>query len=321
MTNISDIIAAPWTVYILFAAVRLKLFTALSDQQMTANEIAEKIGAKPRPMKGLLDACVGAGWLRIKDGRYSNSDFSRTHFIEGTPLYMGDFINLLGLESSQWFDFPEIIMGKDLPSDQQPKAGADLETYIRGMHNLGLLGEADALAKAVDLSGFTTMIDAGGGSGIYSVALCKTHPGLHSTLLDTEEVLNISRKLTESYPERDRISFRAADATEDPFGEGIDMVLVSDVVYDKPKADKVLKNALDCLNPGGLLVVRGYYADPENTNPKFGALFIMNVLISGPDREILSVRTLQDCVQEAGFIDVNVTPLTERSTVLTARKP
>jgi predicted O-methyltransferase YrrM len=234
---------------------------------------------------------------------------------------MGDFINLLAMESSQWFDLPDIMMGKDRSGKKQPTPGADLETFIRGMHNLGMLGEADALAKAVDLSDFTTMIDAGGGSGIYSAALCNENPELQSTLLDSEEVLAISRKLTESFPERDRISYRVADVTVDYFGENIDVVLVSDVIYDKSKADKVLKKSWNCLNSGGLLVVRGYYSDPENTNPKFGALFIINVLISGPDREILSVRTLQDCVQEAGFIDVKVSPLTELSTLLTARKP
>ena len=321
MQSISDLMTRPWSTFVLFAAVRLRLFSILGDRAMRAEDVAAECGASSHPLRALLDACVGMELVTRRDDRYVNSHFSLVYLVEGKPLYMGDFFDLLNAESARWLGLSGLIGGTCRPGEGKPREAPDSLTFIKAMNNLGMLGEAEALKSAVDLCGCRAMVDAGGGSGLYSVVLCRKYPDLRSTILDVKDTLVVAQELTREYDERERIGFREADIMVDSFGEKIDAVLLSDVLYDRSDAKAILGNAWRCLRRGGLLVVRGYYADPPKTNPLFGSLFVLNMLVSDPTRDVLTISSLAQMVSHIGFTEVRVAPLTERSTCLTARRP
>ena len=92
------------------------------------------------------------------------------------------------------------------------------------------------------------MVDAGGGSGLYSIALCKKYPQLKSTILDVRDSLVVAKEYLTKCDEKERITVTEADITKDSFGIDIDFVFLSDVIYDESVAIKVLKNAWNCLH-------------------------------------------------------------------------
>ena len=95
MTNsILDILVAPWTSRVVFTAVRLKIFTILSSETMTVEDIASRCGAVPNFLKILLDACVSMKLMLSRHGNYMNSHLSQVYLVEGAPKYVGDFIDL-----------------------------------------------------------------------------------------------------------------------------------------------------------------------------------------------------------------------------------
>ncbi len=189
------------------------------------------------------------------------------------------------------------------------------------MNNLAMLGEAEALAAALDLSGCKTMADVGCGSGIYSVALCRHYPDLHAVLLDREDTLETTREIVRRHSLQDRIETRTADITQDTYGRNLDVVLLSDVLYQNEAISKTfLRSANLALAPGGRLVVRGYFSDPEGSQPLFGALFAVARLLSDPKREPITLPGLRGWIEETGFKNVRTFALTERSTCLIAVK-
>ena len=165
------------------------------------------------------------------------------------------------------------------------------------------------------------MVDVGCGSGMYSVALCRRNPALKAVLLDRKEVLEVAREIVEQHQLQDRISSREADITQDAYGEGLDVVLLSDVLYqDRETCKAILRSAYNALADGGKLVVRGYYSDPEGSNTLFGALFVLKLQFGDTERELMSVPTLCKWIEEAGFGNVCAFALTERSSCLVAAK-
>lgn len=188
------------------------------------------------------------------------------------------------------------------------------------MNNLGRQGEAEALRNELDLYGCRKMADIGGGSGLYSLMLCEKYPELESTILDKKETLSVTLEYLRHHKEFGRITLREGDYTVDDFGMANDVVLMSDVVYGDTEAAMLLKKAWDSLRPEGLLVIRGYYTHPNKSTPLFGALFILNDLLFDPNSKILTVRSLLTEVEEAGFTILKSCPLTERSTLVVARK-
>lgn len=318
--TISDILLAPWITGVLFTAIRLKVFSTLSDQKLTLEEIASKCQAIPNYIKPLLDACVALGFTEFENDKYMNSHFSQVYFVEGQCCYVGDFLSLINDESPEWSKLPDIIVGKEGVKEEHPYIRSSYETFIKAMNNIGNLGEADALRDTVDLSGCKKMIDAGGGSGLYSTVFCEKYPELHSTILDVKETLAVTKEMIAGREEKERITLKEGDFFKVSFGENIDVVLLSDVIYEESGARLVLQNAWNCLREDGLLIIRGYYADPEKSKPVFGALFAVKGLVDNAERKIMTLSTLEQNVREMGFKITRVSPLTEYSSVLIGRK-
>lgn len=319
-TNIKDILLAPWKTGVLVTAIRLNVFTIISDQALGVEEIASRSFAKPDLLQPLLNACVRLGFLDLKDNKYNNTHFSLVYFMEGKRLYVGDFLKVVDNESVEWFQLPDMIQGKEKKEMNLPGLEFDYKTFITAMNSIGQMGEAEALKNAVDLTGCKHLIDAGGGSGLYSIALCQKYPELRTTILDVKETLAVTRELIEGYPEKERITLREGNFFEDPLGKDLDTVLLSDVLYREEDAGILLKNAWKSLAPNGSLIVRGYYADSERSGPLLGALFAVKLIVSDPTKKCMTVSMLENNVKKAGFKNIGVKPLTDLSFVLIGTK-
>lgn len=318
-----DMIFTPWATGTLFCANQLKIFTHLAGKPMTAEELAKKLGAVPRALTTLLDTCTALKLLEKKNNRYFNSLLSNIYLLGGSPLYLGDIIEVLSIESVKWGGLYDLVMGNNEEVLKKEVKEIPSHRFTMAMNNLAMMGEADALTNAVDLSDAKKMVDAGCGSGIYSVTLCRHNPNLRATLLDKKEVLETTKKIIEKSNLQDRIKTRAADISKDTYGKQMDVVLLSDVLYqDEPFCQAVLRSAYEALAPGGTLLVRGYYvsADENGSHSPFGSIFNLHQLISDPKRKIISVSLLSEWTEQTGFKEVKTFPLTERSHCLIAKR-
>lgn len=316
--SIFDLVIAPWKTAVLNTAIRLKIFTVLSDRQMGAKELATQTNADEIALQTVLNALVCMGLLQFERGKYQNSRLSRIYFIEDEPHFVGDFIQLLSNESSKLNKLFSIVSeDKEISYDSTESH----RTFIKAMNNMGMLGEADALINCVNLNTCQNMIDAGGGSGIYSIAFCQKYPELKSKILDSHDTLTVTRAYISKNEMNERIELQECDITKDKLGENIDTVLLSDVTYDENEAEEILLNVWRCLRAKGQLIIRGYYFDHQNSNPLFGALFMVNQLVINSDRKILTLHALKEVIVKTGYIIKKASPLTERSFIIIATKP
>jgi predicted O-methyltransferase YrrM len=316
---ILDLALGPALTNTLFTANRLGLFDLLAARGMRREELAEQVGAKGQVFAALLDTCVAMGLLRVKDEVYTNSHLSNAHLVKDRPHYLGDLLELQRIESAGWQKLYDVVTQGGTPAQYGVDTPVEAHHFTMAMNNLAMLGEAEALASAVDLSGRKTMTDVGCGSGMYSVALCRHNPDLRSTLLDRDEVLATAREIIEQNNMQDRISTRGVDITKDSYGENVELVLLSDVLYqDEETCLTVLRSAHRALRSGGMLLMRGYFSDPEGSQPLFGATFALAMQLSGTNRAIISVPVVRRWVEQVGFRNVDMFALTECSMCLTA---
>lgn len=303
---------------VVFTAVHLNLFTVIGDKSLSGSEIALKTDTDSAKLEPLLRSCAAMGLLESRDKRYENSAFSLKYLVEGSAEYVGDLLKLQSQEWFRWTDLPEIIRGGKTLTDSLEDRH---RTFIRAMNNLANLGEAEALAAAVDLSDCTRLVDVGGGSGNYSIRLCQKYPDLQVILLDRKETLQVTRDYVLKASLQSRISLREADIEKDGYPEEVDAVLLSDVIYDAQITRPVLQRAHECLKTGGKLIIRGYYADPEGgKDTLFSRLFVLQELVFDPAQEVLTLPVLKKRVEEWGFQIVHRGQLTERSQILIAKK-
>lgn len=317
---ILDAVFHSWRTSVITTASRLRLFTVLEGGGMSAERLARETGCLPRLLEALLDACVAMGLLRREGEHYRNTHLSSAHLVEGRPLYVGHILEIQARAVPRWAQLLHLVTTGETP-EGQGELGEQHPVFTRAMNDLGMVNEASALAAAVDLSGSASLVDLGCGSGLYSIALCRRFPRLTATLIDRESVLPTTIEMVSSSGLADRIRTRDGDIETDPIGDGVDAVLLSDsFYYDAVTAKRILRAVLSALNDDGTVIIRGYYPDPGASEPLFGAIFRLNLLLFDPDRTPPSLTDITGWLDEVGFRDIDAFALTEKSTCVLARK-
>jgi SAM-dependent methyltransferase len=311
---ILDMLFHTWQFSAMSTAHRLGVFSRLDERAMSAAELARETYSVPHLLEAVLDACVAIGLLHREQGRYANSHLSSAYLVEGRPLYLGHILEVQARDAARWAHAYDIVKTGEVP-DFPGEVGEQDATFTLAMNDLGAQGEAEALAGAVDLSRCGTLLDIGCGSGLYSITLCRHYPQLVAILVDREVVLHTTERLVAASGLAGRIRVRAGDMATDAFEDGMDAVLLSDSLYfDETISTRILRSAYRALNPGGIVIIRGYYPDPEGAESLFGAIFRINLLLFEPNRRPPAVADIARQLVEVGFSGTRMFALTERST-------
>jgi len=317
---ILDAVFHSWRMSVITTASRLELFSQLEDGSMDAERLALETGCVPPLLKALLDACVAMGLLCREGDRYRNSHLSSAHLVKGRPLYVGHILEIQSRGAPRWGRLLHMVTTGESPEGPD-ELGEQHPIFTRAMNDLGMHHEAAALAAAVDLSACRSLVDLGCGSGLYSISLCRRFPQLSATLVDREQVLPTTNEMVVSSGLADRIRVRAGDMETDPIGEGVDVVLLSDsFYYDAATARRLLRSVHAALHEGGTAIIRGYYPDPGASEPLFGAIFRLNLLLFDPERTPPSLDDIKAWLGEAGFRSIRAFALTEKSSCVLAEK-
>lgn len=297
---------------VLFIAMRLDIFTLLSKGAMSADGVASAAGSGPDMTKRLLIACCSLGLLRCRDGLYVNSKVADEYLVKGGKRFLGAWIDHADLDL--WSVWTSGIDG-DVGGPVADRG--DWHTrFIGAMHALAVSGEAQELAKTLDLKGRKRLLDVGGGPGTYSIFLCKLNPELKAVVFDLPETIKITGVKISEYGMAGRVSTLSGSWDDTDFGSGYDVVLFSNVLHGRgSKAEMKLEKAFCSLNSGGLLVVRDFILADSGDGPISAALF--NLMLGA-----YSESELNDLILAAGFKNLRVLKTNfGTSTVLLADRP
>jgi SAM-dependent methyltransferase len=250
------------------AAVNLGLFDYLVEKGAADRKvISEGIGINGMFSRSFLDTLVEIGLLLKQNENYQNSDIANDFLVSSSPFYQGDWVKNTG-RGNHWGNLEESLK-REKPEIKNTGSGPG-ESFLSSLAETSLRGELQAVTKTIaGWNGFgkaKSLLDLGGGHGLYAIALCQANPNLKGVVFDKPEVTQITQKYIEKYQMSSRMSTRGGDICSDSFGSGFDIVIVSHLLYKfrkelEPFFDKVYK----ALNPGGLLVTNHWFCAPGCT--------------------------------------------------------
>lgn len=306
-----------WSSGLLFAAHRLSVFEVLEAGPRTSSELAAACGLTPTGAEKLLTACASLGLVTGDDsGTYRNSPLAAMFLVPGKPAYQG---HLLSYFADLWARFGELDhllktgdigpreTAFNLVRSNDERQAAE-QAWVLAMHEIALGGQAEALCRAVDLSGYTRLLDVSGGPGSYTLRFVEQYPDLTAEVLDLPEVIAVASELIQQSPVRDRVFVRPGDFINADYGAGYDVVLLSGVLHGLGERHilRVLKKTYAALNPGGCVIVQEITPDaPSPSAAQFAALFSLNMM-SGAT---YSAEQLALWLNQSGFLRIRVTPL------------
>ncbi len=270
------------------ATAHFDVFGCLAAAPQSLEQLAAHLGLAPRPSIVLITALRAMGLLALDaDDKLRLTPLAREHLIPGGHFDVSDYV---GLAASS----PGVLEMVERLKTNRP-AGADEESgtafiYRRGIASameraelarhftLALCGRAKnvapLLAQKVPIESAGTLLDVGGGTGIYSIAYLRQHPDLRAVVLDRPEVLKIAAEFATEYEVADRIEFLAADMFTDPLPKA-DVILLSNILHDWdiPECQSLVSHCAAALTPSGRLIIHDVLLEDTMDGPLPIALY------------------------------------------------
>ena len=311
----------------LLAALEIDLFTHLADGGRRVEELAECTGIAENRMRTLLHALAAVGLVVPEHRAYINAPASQRYLVRGNGEGLGEYYRLqVGRQI-----YPALVhldagvagTGGAFDTLAGLMADADEARTFTDAQHAGSLAAARVLAARLDLRGARSLLDVGGGSGAFSIALCEANPRLRATVLDLPAVLAVADGTCAAAGHTDRISLLPGDATATEWPGGQDVVLLSYLLsaLDEEQIDVVLAKATASLEPGGLLVVHDFALDDDGDGPRFAALWFLQYLAYNPRGVSFSAADVCQRLATHGFADPSVEVLIPEITkVIASRK-
>lgn len=303
-----------WQTCTLHGGVKLDLFTAIGDKNLTAGDVAERIGADPRGVAMLLDALCAMELLKKEAGKdspkYCNTEISSAFLSKESPRYIGFMIMHHHHLVESWSRLDESVMsGK--PVRTRASFGDDerRESFLMGMFNIAM-STAPGLVPTVDLSGRKHLLDLGGGPGTYAIHFCMHNPDIDAVVFDLPTTRPFAEKTIEKFGQQSRITFQDGDFLKDPIQGRYDVVWLSHILHgDSPsECEETVKKAASVLEPGGMIIIHDFILNNIKDGPLFPALFSLNMLLGTDGGQAYSENEIMLMLEKAGFTSIVRTP-------------
>lgn len=322
--RILQLINGYWATGLLGVAASHSLFTHLEAGARTADQLAARAEISQRGVQALLDGLVGLGLIELRDDGYHNTREASAFLVEGKPRCLSTFAEVKLGHVGSLGALPEVVRsGAPVTAVVEVADNPHWENLVTGLAAQSvpvakIVGDALRLADAGEIS----ILDIGGGSGIYSANWLELNPALRATQLDWAPINAIARRLVAERGMADRFTCVDGDLHTADFGTAAyDIVVYSNIAHQEGPEDNmaIFGKIRKALQPGGTLVISDYVVDDDRSGPSFALVFASEMLLKSKHGRTWRRADYQSWLAQAGFDDVSFLPTQSPTTVIFAR--
>ncbi|MDT7789790.1 MAG: hypothetical protein QOF58_8209 [Pseudonocardiales bacterium] len=301
----------------LFAANELGLFEALGEGPADLAGLAARTGLTQRTARISADAMVALGLLERHGDHYANSPVAAT-FLSGATR--ADFRPLLRfwdkISYPAWTDLAGAL-GRGKPAHDLSEIDDELVPVVSAGIDAATAGACRALPHVAELPAQSRVLDIGGGTGSWSVALADADPSLTATVFELPGVADFA---TARLGGHSRIQVHVGDLLTDELPSGHDVFLVANVIhYFTPDTNRaILRKIRAAAEPGARLLIADFWTDPTHTSPLPAALMAGEFAIHVNDGDVYSVEEGAGWFGDCGWAFTGHLPLAGPISLVTA---
>src|SRR5262249_28587781 len=149
----------------------------------------------------LLYACAALGLVQATDGGFRNTPLTHKYLVEGRPTFIGSYLHMFdSLGYHRWEQMRRALRQNGPVDDiHHPYAhladDADAARLFAATQHAGSRSLGQALARRIDFTPFTCLLDLGGGSGAYTVEILRRYPHLRAIIFDLPQVSRLAEEV------------------------------------------------------------------------------------------------------------------------------
>jgi predicted O-methyltransferase YrrM len=299
-----------WKSLTLQAGVKLDVFTAIGDKNMTGGEVAAELACDKRAVTMLLNALRAMGLLGKSGDAFINTPTSRSLLSKDSPDYIGYIIiHHLHLADS-WSKLEQAVKtGKPVRQRASDTDEEWREHFLMGMFNIAM-NSAPQIAKEIDLADRRHLLDLGGGPGTYAIHFCLSNPQLKATVYDLPTTEKFAQKTIEKFNLSGRIGFMNGDYLKKSIEGNYDVAWLSQILHGEGPEDcvRMIRKTVDALEPGGLIIIHDFILENTMDAPVFPALFSLNMLLGTSEGQSYSEEQITAMLADADVKEIRRLP-------------
>ena len=288
---------------IFLTAFELGIFTVLNDTEKTAKQVALEINTDINATERLMNALCALNRLLKVEDKFKNTNDGKKYLCKQSPDYLSIFQHSNHLWDI-WSDLTEVVRkGKPVENKKMKNEKSEwVETFIDAMHNRGKK-QAEFVAKNIDLTDINSLLDIGGGSGVFSMAIKKVKPKIEITIFDLQNVTPITEKYLKKEGFENKINTLAGNYKTENITGTYDLILLSAVIHSNSfdENNELIKKCSKALNLGGKIIIQDYIMNDSKTQPEAGAIFSINMLVATENGTCFSEKEIKQWFNNSGI--------------------
>lgn len=304
----------------LFVANEVGLFEKLAEGPASLDELASRTGVPRRTIRILADAMVALGLVERQGNRYQNSPVAATFLSGCSPADLRAALrNWNRLAYPRWMKLEEAVRTDQGVFGELEYTEDEQQIYTEGVEAV-TAGTARTLAATYDFGRHRRVLDIGGGTGSFLVAVLSQHAGLEATLLELPQVAAIASRRVAGSPVAGRIRIVGGDFFSDPIPDGHDAIIVANVLHlTLPERNvELLRRIRKYVPDGARLLLVDFWTDPTHTQPLFAALIAGAFLLTSAQGDVYSEEEVRGWLQTTGWRELEHKPLAGPSSLIVA---
>jgi len=301
-------------------ADELGIFKSLNECATTAIELAERLSYDYRTTIAVLRMLTALGFLALHDSVYEVTDPARLYLLRDSPFYWGHMLGTSQPQHARWRDMlrgrsPRGVAGQQ-GATPTPQGRGSADSWASGNIDMERarrvaaameshsLPAAIALARNGDFDGVERLLDVGGGSGCFALALALQHADMRCTIMELPAMCAVAQEYIDARGVKDRVDTTAVDMFRQPWPRGYDAMLFSNVFHDWnfETCSWLAERACEALEPGGRIFLHEMLLDDAGAGPPTAVSFSM--LMLSTQGQQFTLRELRGLLQDAGLRDI-----------------
>jgi hypothetical protein len=304
-----QIISGFWISRAVYVIAKLGIPDLLKPGPKTADELAATTNMYAPSLFRILRTLASVGVLSSDNGRFALTPLSETLVTDAPGSVRWFAVSELGQEHyPAWGNLMHSVKTGEIAFDhffgmdawkyfqQNPE---DAEVFNNSMSAM-TAATNEAILSLYDFSGFTKIVDLGGGHGGLITSILKANPQLKGVLFDAPAVIEGARSKIEAAGLADRCETIAGDFFKS-VPTGGDAYIMKWIIHDwnDELATTILKNCRNQIPANGKLILVDCVV-PETDEPHFSKFIDLNMLVMTGGKE-RTAREFEKLLEGAGF--------------------
>ena len=301
----------------------LGIFASLHEKPASVSALATHLGFDERATGVIVRLLASLGLLIPYDNRFHLAEDARLYLLKSSPFYWGHMMHVGVIERER-----EMLIAKLQQKDSANAAGPlgaltlsgedrAVDAWAAGqvpvqqardiaarMHSHSLPAAIGA-ARNYDFANIHKILDVGGGSGCFMIAMAQEHPHLRCTIMDLPTMCEVAHSYIDSAEATGNVDTIAVDMFRQPWPRDYDAVFFSNVWHDWNFriCRWLAERTFEILPSGGRIMLHEMLLDDDGAGPPTAAGFSMLMLLATQGQQF-TFGELRSILEGAGFAGI-----------------